>query len=72
MIEDKVRHKTVGDLITKLREYPLDALVLIEDPDTSWDAPIYVKREDDGTVVLWSEYAEMDGSTNGSLRTKSS
>ncbi len=61
MSEDRTKYLTVGTLVAKLSEYPLDAVVILQDPDTYWDAPIFVKLDEDGTVVLWSEYGEMDG-----------
>lgn len=67
-MSDRVQYLTVGALIAKLSEYPPDARLLLEDPDTYWDAPVYVKRDADGTVLLWSEYGEMDGSGKGVLR----
>jgi hypothetical protein len=71
MSEDRTKYMTVGALIAKLSEYPPDATVLLEDPDTAWDAPVYVRRDDDGTVMLWSEYSEMDGDVGkGHLRRK--
>lgn len=59
MFDDPTKYLTVGALIDKLAEYPRDAVILIDDADTGWDAPIHVEPDTDGTVLLRSDYAEM-------------
>ncbi len=51
---------TVAELIERLRQYPMDKPVVIDDADTGWTGPIIHINEYENAVELSIVYDEMD------------
>ncbi len=55
---------TVAELIERLRQYPMDKPVVIDDADTGWAGPIIHINEYENAVELSIVYDEMDSLYN--------